>query len=223
MTMLKKSALGIAIAAVLGSAPLMAHEAGDAIVRVGLAGVLPNGESENLAAVPSGKVEADDAYSLGITFTYMVTDQIGIGVLGAWPFEHDIEPKGSALTAITGDNDVASTKHLPPTVTVQWYPPLGGSNFHPYIGAGINYTYFFDEDTKGALSDADIDIDNSVGLAFEAGVDYSFNNGWLASLQVWYANIEPEAEITGGALSLNEDLDVEIDPWIFVASVGKKF
>lgn len=221
MITLKKAAAGLAVTAALGSSPLMAYEAGDFIARVGAAGVFPTGESEDLQAVPGGYVEADDAWSLGVTFSYLVTDQIGIGVLGAWPFKHDIQPKGN-LTAVTGSDDVAEVTQLPPTVTLQWHIPTG-SNFHPYVGAGVNYTYFFDEDTKGALSDADIDIDNSWGLAAEAGVDYLFDNDWLVSAQVWYASIEPEAKIRGGALNLDEKLDVEIDPWVFMAGVGKKF
>jgi len=146
-----------------------------------------------------------------------------VGVLGAYPFEHDIKPKGN-LKAVTGSGDVGETKQLPPTVTLQWHFPTGTS-FHPYLGAGINYTYFFDEDTKGALGDtgANLDIDNSWGWAGEAGVDYLFPNDWMVSAQLWYIGIKPDAEVKGGTLGLNEDLDVEINPWVFMASFGKKF
>jgi outer membrane protein len=216
MSILQKAALSAALAAAFASTPAAAYEAGDFIFRLGPAGVFPSGESDELDAIPGAKVEADDAWSLGITATYMFTDRIGLGILGAWPFEHDIEGKGS----ISNLDTVAETKHLPPTVTLQWHIPTG-SNFHPYIGAGVNYTYFFDEDTKGALKSADIDIDNSFGLAGEAGVDISFQNDWLVSAQVWYIGIEPEAKIKGAGL--NEKIDVEIDPWVFMAGIGKRF
>ena len=222
-TITNKAVLGLAVAAALGTSPLMAYEAGDFIARVGAAGVFPTGESDDLQAVPGGSVEADDAWSLGLTFTYMFTDSIGVGVLGAYPFEHDIKPKGALKTAL-GSDDVGEVTQLPPTVTLQWhFKPM--SNFHPYVGAGVNYTYFWDEDTKGTLGStgADLDVDDSWGLALEAGVDYVFENDWMVSGQVWYINIEPDAEVTGGTLGLNEDLEVEIDPWVFMASVGKKF
>jgi outer membrane protein len=220
---LSKTALAAAIITTFTAAPVMAYEAGDFIARVGPAGVFPTGESDDLDAVTGGQVEADDAWSLGLSFSYMFTDKIGVGVLGAWPFEHDIQPKGN-LKAVTGSGDVGETKHLPPTVTLQWHIPTGTS-FNPYLGAGINYTYFFDEDTKGTLGDtgADLDIDDSWGWAAEAGVDYLFPNDWLVSAQVWYISIEPDADVTGGTLGLNEDLEVEINPWVFMASFGKKF
>jgi outer membrane protein len=223
MSILKKTALAAAIATTFTIAPVMAYEAGDFIARVGAAGVFPTGESDDLAAVPGGQVEADDAWSLGLTFSYLFTDNIGVGVLGAWPFEHDIKPKGN-LKALTGSDDVGKVTHLPPTVTLQWHFPTG-TNFHPYVGAGVNYTYFWDEDTKGALgaTGAKLDVDDSWGLAAEAGVDYLFENDWMVSAQLWYISIEPDAEVTGGTLGLNEDLEVEINPWVFMASVGKKF
>lgn len=223
MGKLSKIALVAAIIATFTAAPVMAYEDGDFIARVGAAGVYPTGDSDDLDAVPGGQVEADNAWSLGLTFTYMFTDNIGVGVLGAYPFQHDIKPKG-ALKSIDS-RDVGETKHLPPTVTLQWHFPTG-THFNPYVGAGINYTYFFDQDTKGLLEDtgANLDIGDSWGWAAEAGVDYVFANDWLVSGQVWYASIEPDADVTGGTLGLNErNLKVEINPWIFMVGVGKRF
>lgn len=220
---LSKSALAAAIITTFTAAPVMAYEPGDFIARAGAAGVFPTGESDDLQAVPGGQVEADDAWSLGLTFTYMFTENIGVGLLASYPFQHDIEPKGN-LKSIDS-RDVGETKHLPPTVTLQWHIPTG-TNFNPYIGAGINYTYFFDQDTKGLLEDtgANLDIDDSWGWAAEAGVDYIFANDWIVSGQVWYASIEPDADVTGGTLGLNErNLEVEINPWIFMVGVGKRF
>jgi len=221
MNSLKNTVLGVAAASTLLSAPLMAYEAGDMILRVGAAGVLPTGESDSLNAVPGGKVEAADAWSLGITFTYMLTDQIGVGILGAYPFSHDLESNGTLATALGDSSDVGETKQLPPTVTLQWHFPTGSKNFQPYVGAGVNYTYFFDEDAKGPLNGVNLDIDNSWGLAGEAGLDYVMDNDWTLSAQAWYIGIEPTAKLQGGGL--NEKIDVGIDPWVFMASVGKKF
>ncbi|WP_317628498.1 OmpW family outer membrane protein, partial [Escherichia coli] len=39
--------------------------------------------------------------------------------------------------------DIATVHHLPPTLMAQWYFGDSGSKFRPYIGAGINYTTFF--------------------------------------------------------------------------------
>ena len=106
--------------------------AGTLIARAGAAGVYPNDESENIAGL--GKVEADDAWSLGLTSAYMATDNIGIGLLGAWPFEHDIDGSSGALDDL---GTVAETKHLPPTLTAQYHFDLANDKVHPFLGAGM--------------------------------------------------------------------------------------
>lgn len=215
MTHLKSAALSAAIAAIMISAPAMAYEAGDMMLRVGAAGVYPTGDSEDITPIAAGaKVEADSAWSLGLSFSYMFTDNIGVGVLGAYPFKHDIEAKGS----ISGLGKVGSTKHLPPTVTLQYYFN-NTSKFTPFIGAGVNYTYFFDEDTKGALSSTDLNLDGSWGLAGEAGLDYDINDKWMVSGQVYYIDIETKAKIGG----VPGDYNVKIDPWVYFLSAGYKF
>ncbi len=217
MSTLKFAVFSAALLAVV-SAPTLAHETGDIIVRAGAAGVFPNDDSDSLNAIPGANVTVEDTWSLGLTGTYMVTNQLGIGLLGAWPFKHDIEGDGT----ISNLDKVAEVKHLPPTLTLQYHFATR-SNLHPYIGAGLNYTYFFDEETSGTLDGTKIDLESSFGFALEAGVDFEFNDGWLISGQVWYANIETEANISGGGLGLNENIDVEIDPVIFMVGIGKKF
>jgi outer membrane protein len=73
---------------------------------------------------------------LGLTFTYMATDNIGVELLAATPFRHKVG------TAATGN--IATVHHLPPTLMAQVFRRLQ-SKLRPYIGAGINYTTFFDE------------------------------------------------------------------------------
>ena len=141
MINLKHAALGAAITAALFSAQAMANEAGDLKLRVGAAGVYPTGESGNIDALGSdAKVEADSAWSLGLSLTYMLTDNIGVGLLGAYPFKHDIQGKGS----ISGLGNVAEVTQLPPTLTLE-YVFNNSSAFTPFVGAGLNYTYFWDE------------------------------------------------------------------------------
>ena len=218
---MKKDLLKAALAAVLGTAtalsavPAAAYDAGDMILRGGLAGVLPTGDGSLAPAAPTATVEADDGYSLGITFTYMATDNIGVEVLGAWPFKHDVD------VATLGT--VAEVEHLPPTVTLQYHFDAP-SNLHPYVGAGINFTTFLDEDTKGALTGANLDLDNSWGLALQAGIDMEVQNNWTVGAALWWIDIDTDATLTGtGGLGLDGQYEVEIDPWVFMLSVGKKF
>lgn len=221
MSTVNTIALGVAIAATLGSTPLMAYKTGDMILRAGAAGVFPAEESGHLDAVPGARVEGSDAWSLGITFTYMLSDRIGLGILGAYPFNHNLESNATLVSALGDNGNIGKTRQLPPTVTLQWHFPTVASSFHPYVGAGVNYTMFFDEDTRGPLNGVDLNVDNSLGLAGEAGLDYVMENDWILSAQAWYINIEPEARLRGGGL--NEKFDIEIDPWVFMVGIGRIF
>ncbi|KZX78147.1 hypothetical protein A3715_00305 [Oleiphilus sp. HI0009] len=66
----------------------------------------------------------------------MFSDTLAIEVLGVTPFEHDIS---LAINA-----DIASTKRLSPTVTLNYHLIDSGSKFQPYVGMSLNYTAFFE-------------------------------------------------------------------------------
>ncbi len=197
-----------------------AYQAGDWIVRAGAAGVYPTGDG-SIKGISGSKVEADSAWSLGINGTYMATDNIGIELLGAWPFTHDIECKGS----ISALGTCAETKHLPPTLTAQYHFDTG-TKWHPFLGVGLNYTYFFDEETKGDLKSlgGKLELDSSWGFALEAGLDYELPNNWLIGAQVYWIDIDTDATLTVKDLDFKSSgNEVSIDPWVYMISVGYKF
>ncbi len=221
MITLKKTALTTALLAMVASAPALAYQKGDFIARAGWAKVVPSSDESDpfkgsALRGTNSKVKVSNADSLGLTFAYMLTDNVGVGLLGAYPFKHDIKGKSGALR---GAGKLLDTKQLPPTLTLQWhFNP--GYHLHPYIGAGVNYTYFFDQNTKGALKGTSMDLNNSWGLAGEAGMDYTFWNDYLVSAQVWYIDIDTKAKSSSSAIG---DATVDIDPWVFMLGVGKKF
>jgi outer membrane protein len=237
--MKKVLTMALAVALAGGSVVGHAYEQGDWILRVGATTVDPDTDSDDIN-LPGGlvaKADVDSDTQLGIIPAYMVTDQFGVEVLAATPFKHDIEAQGQG--SIKGTNlDAGSTKHLPPTVSVQWYPRGGQSGWQPYIGAGVNYTAFFDEDvdnqligllgslTSGAVNDADLDLDNSWGIALQAGVDIPIDEHWAFNAGVWYIDIDTKAEITAkanGATAATVKFDVELDPWVYNVGIAYKF
>jgi outer membrane protein len=221
MSTLNRAALVTAMAATFTTIPTMAYEAGDFIARAGWAHVAPDTDSDEFSNFPGAKADVDDTDSLGLTFSYLFTDNIGVGVLAAYPFETDIEGDGT----ISSVDKVGDTKFLPPTVTLQYHFNTG-SDFHPYVGAGINYTFFWDENASDApFNGSDLDLDDSWGFAGELGLDYTFQNDYLVSAQIWYIDIGTEADSSGAAgnPALAGKADVDIDPWVFMLGVGKKF
>jgi len=232
--------LGVLAAAVMAAAPaVQAYEAGDFIGRVGVVTVDPDSSSSNLNSNALGeldgaKVSVDSNTQLGLTVSYMFTDQIALGVLGATPFKHNIEGDGSILG---GDGKLAETKQLPPTITLQYFPMPSGSKFQPYVGVGVNYTNFFEEKTTQTLTDTyatlasgvdrtDIELDDSFGLAAEIGLDYMVTDNIGVNAAIWYADIDTEATINAYAGNTKADtstIDVDIDPWVYMVGVSYKF
>lgn len=188
------------IAATAGHA--MAYEAGDIVLRAGIANVSPD-VSDNVAG-GALQLDVDSSTQLGLTGTYFINPAFGVQLLAATPFKHDITAAGA---------DLGSTKQLPPTVTLQWYPNIG-STVHPYIGAGINYTVFFEDDIPGA----DLSLSNSVGLALEAGVDIDITDKIVLNAAVWKIDLNTDVSVNGAQLG-----ELEIDPLAFMVGIGYKF
>jgi outer membrane protein len=223
---LKTSAL-LTTAAVALSAPTMAYQAGDILLRAGTATVSPESKSDGIDQAATESVSANDNTQLGISGTYMITNQIGIEVLGATPFTHDLEAKGPTL----GGTPVGEVKHLPPTVSAQYYFLEPTSALQPYVGAGLNITVFFDEEVSSEIKAAgynDISLDSSVGLAVQAGIDYKINEQFFVNASAMYAQIGTEATIKetstgsgvfGSKLTVNYDLD----PMVYRLNLGYKF
>mgnify|MGYP005844178825 CR=1 FL=1 len=202
-----KHITALTLAALMGTtaAPALAQSQGDMLLGLGLGWIEP-GNGSNTAA---GKVDADGALSPTITFEYFVADRIGVELLASWPFKHDLNLNGSGI----GD-----TKHLPPTLSLQYYF-TNKSSITPFVGAGINYTYFFDENTSGALAGASLDLDDSWGLALHAGADFALSEKSALRADVRYIDIETDANV-GGVGNIGK---VEIDPWVFNIAYVMKF
>lgn len=228
---------GVAVALGTVALPANAYEKGNWIVRAGWAEVIPIETTGSLkadgVALPVGEdvIEVTDGSALGISATYMLSSHFGIELLAATPFEHELSASGGlapVLQDALGTTDIGSTKQLPPTLTLQWYPMESGSNWQPYVGAGINFTWFFDEqldsgfkDPQG-LSDKDISLSDSFGFAALVGLDWLFADNWLLNASVMYAQIETEAKISNTAFG-DLKVDVAVDPWVYRLNLGYRF
>lgn len=210
---MRKSMIAGLIVSGLFSTQVFAHQAGDVIVRAGIAVVAPNESSDPVATF--GEFQVNSNTQLGINFAYMVTDNIGVELLAATPFEHDV--------SLAGVGKIAETKQLPPTLMAQYYFADGHNKLRPYIGVGVNFTNFFDNhftnDLDGALTD--LSLSNSWGIAGQIGADYIVNDDWLVNAAVWYAQIDTDVKfkLAGQATTIETD----IDPWVYMLSVGYKF
>ena len=202
-----KYRLRIVVLAVLASGLCIvntatAFEPGEWLIRAGAMVVDPKSDNNDIVSV-------DSATSATIGFTYMMTDIWAIDILAAYPFKHDIK--------LVGGPEVASTRHLPPTVSLQWRP-MPDSMFQPYFGVGFNYTNFFDEKTYGLLEGTKLSLGDSWGYAIQGGFDVIIGDNAFLNVDVRYANIESKAKLDGASLGT-----VKIDPVVYGAHIGFRF
>lgn len=249
---LKSLLIGSSVAiTALSASGVMAYEAGDIFVRAGIANVRPDDSSDNInivalsTVVPGSQAEVDDATAMGLTGTYMLDSNWGIELLAATPFEHDITANLGGGVKV----DAGKTEHLPPTLSVVWYPLGSSEAISPYVGAGLNYTNFFQEDVSGDLEQTagslagiggplpmDLSLDDSWGLAAQIGVDFFLDEHWQVNASIRYIDLETKATFeskydtyVGDALVIPKGTkiikvdNVEINPWVYQFNIGYKF
>lgn len=202
-----KKILPLLIAAAFASPVAMAHQAGDILVRGGLAFVSPQTSSDNVLG--TGELEIDSNMQLGLTLSYMLTDNWGVELLAATPFSHSVSTAGLG--------EVAKVKHLPPTLMAQYYFGDANSKVRPYVGAGINYTTFFDEEGRSALAGTDVSVDSSWGMAGQVGLDMAINDRWFVNASAWLIDIDTDVHTAVGTINTS------IDPVAFMFGVGYRF
>ncbi|WP_338548484.1 OmpW/AlkL family protein [Roseovarius phycicola] len=204
--MTKLTALTLTTALCCAAAPSFAQSQGDFTLGFGLHSVTPDSSSSTTAA---GLIDVDANIRPTLTFEYFIADRIGLELLVAWPFEHDIN--------LAGAGQIGDTKHLPPTLSLQ-YHFTNSSNLTPFVGVGVNYTHFFDESTQGALAGAALDLDDSFGLALHAGVDVALSDRGALRADVRWIDIDTDVSVNGAPIGT-----VNIDPFIFGVAYVLKF
>ncbi|MDY0006080.1 MAG: OmpW family outer membrane protein [Spongiibacteraceae bacterium] len=229
---MRKNTIAAAVSAVIFTvAPLatLGYEQGDWIVRVGAVLVEPDESGSALfangSAVAGTGLGVGNDVQLGLTVSYMLSDNIGIELLAATPFTHDVSAKGLGGLGVPDGTKIASVEHLPPTLSLQYYFMAAASALQPYAGIGVTYFLVLDESLTGgaeaALGASNLEVDDTIGLAFELGVDYRINDRWLINAAVWKIDVDTKVSLDSAIGRVTTDLD--IDPWTYMVSVGYKF
>lgn len=196
-------------------------------IRGRVIGVLPD-EAADLSvggAALAGSVDISDQYVPELDITYFFTDNIAAElILAVTPHDVDavnVTVPGALTNATVPLGDVWL---LPPTLTLQ-YHFKNDSQLTPYVGAGVNATFFFNED-EGDVADG-IEYDPSFGFALQAGIDYDLDGvegGWLINADIKKVWINSDVTVDfSTALGATVDAEVDIDPIVIGIGLGYKF
>ncbi|MEQ1704779.1 MAG: OmpW family protein [Rickettsiales bacterium] len=188
------------------SSPVFAADdfkAGDFMIRARALSVVPD---------ESGRVSNGDSVSISnsvvpeLDFTYFFTPNISAELITAVT-PHDVKTSSGI--------DAGSSWLLPPTLTLQYHFTQMDS-IKPYVGAGVNYTHFFNADA-GALNS--VKYDDSFGGVLQAGVDIPIRDNWYFNVDVKKVFISTTAKFSPSGVRA----DVDIDPWLIGVGFGYKF
>ncbi len=203
-----KALLPLLVAAAFGAIAPAAHaDTNDNwVVRFGVHAVDPKSNNGDLAGL---RASVSSSVRPTASIEYMFTPNLGVDLLAALPFQHDVK--------LAGLGKVAQTRQLPPTLGVN-YHFMPESAVSPFVGVGLNYTAFFHTRSAGALAGTSVSIANSWGVAAHAGVDVTINPKWLFTADLRWANIESDVKVNGSKVGT-----AKINPLVYGVSLGYRF
>lgn len=184
-------------------------EAGDILMRGRAIYVVPN---EGATTSIGGTVGINNDIVPELDFTYFVTDNVGVELILATT-KHYVTAIDTALGASV---PLGNAMLLPPTLTLQYhFTPK--ADFSPYVGAGINYTFYYSENAAGGAI-TDLDLNDGFGFLLQAGFDIKIDAEWSFNADVKRVWLNTNALINGAVTA-----DVDINPWIFGVGFGYTF
>ena len=223
---MKKTLLAFALLSTIPTA-VLANQAGDILVRGGLTMVAPDtGKSSILLGGDDSTMTltVDDNTQLGLNLVYFFDSNWAIELLAATPFTHDVtiqDPSG--VLGVDGAK-LAEVSHLPPTLSALYYFDTGTA-LKPYVGVGLNYTIFFDEEFESAPTElglTNLELDGSFGYSVQVGADYHINDKWHVNASIRYIDINSDATFYVGGNSIGS-ASIYVDPMVYSIMLGYKF
>jgi outer membrane protein len=205
------------MAACICSAALTGHahaqSAGSITLSTGWLHVAPQGNATPLTVESVGGVAVNQQLAgsgahptstntVGITTEYYVTDNIGVAMLVGLPLKVDLVGEGS----LQKYGNLGSTKPMPPAIELRYHLFSAESKFRPFIGLGVNYTWFtqvrisnsqFVTDNLGPGGSAHAELSSSWNPVFEIGASYAITKHWSVGTSVGYIPVKTRLTLYG--------------------------
>jgi outer membrane protein len=162
---------------------------------------------------PGADADVGNATTVLLSFERELAPNIGAELVLGWP--PTIKAKGAGTVPFLGE--VLSAKNIAPTLLFNYHFGDRAAQWRPYVGLGINYTYFADASTPYGW---DVNLSSSWGLAAQAGIDVAIDKQW--GLFASIAAIKVKSDLVAiGATVLQTTIDFK--PVTYAAGVSYKF
>lgn len=235
----------LASVAMLIAGAAQAQSAGSNIVSLGWFRVMPTSSADalvvdSIGGFPVNQTEAGtsakikSADTLGIAFTHFFTDNIAGEFVAGIPPKHDVEGAGTFAKYGT----LGNVKQWSPAVLVKYYFGEAKTKFRPYVGLGVNYTWFTDETINnqtfvrsefGPNAKMTASAKSSWNPVFNVGANYAITDNWFVGLSVSYLPLSSTATLTtqnagaAGNATVVSHTKIKIDPVVTYLNVGYRF
>lgn len=197
-----KSLAAVALGLGLAFSCVHAQDAPHWNLRAGVHPVQPKLHNSDL-------IDVGDGAAVTFAATYMLDSHWGIEAFAALPVSHDL--------TLRDQGHAGRIEQLPPTVSIQYYFYDPNGRIRAYVGAGLNYTVFFNERTSGALTGAELSLASSIGPSAQLGLDFDLARAWFVALDARWFDIDTEARLDGARLGT-----IEIDPYAVGLFIGRR-
>ncbi|WP_240655245.1 OmpW/AlkL family protein [Rhodovarius crocodyli] len=186
--------------------------AGDIVIGLGAIGVVPTNGGGTVDLI-GGRPHASASATPQLDVSYFFTPNLAVNLIAATS-RHDLRVNNSAL----GNVNLGRVWALPPTLTFQ-YHPLPASRISPYVGVGVNTTFFYGYGGAMTAPVNRVRVGTTAGIALNAGVDYEITPNWLANLDVKFITMQPGVSVNSGLIHARANLN----PVVIGASVRYRF
>lgn len=216
--LVSKIAPGVALASAIGIAGFaqpVAAEAGDFVVRAGVSSMQTDSESDAISTISRSGIQLEDETTATITAAYFLADTLAIEMTTGLPYQHEL--RGNRRLQDLGIDKIADVKSVSTSLGLQFYLP-NKTMFRPYAGLGGTYTSFYDEEMK--LGGLDVNLEGTLDCTLIVGTDMALTKNLLLNVDARYIDIDTTAKFSG---AIEEDIELEVDPFIYTVGLGYRF
>jgi|SRR5450755_1763987 outer membrane protein len=200
-------------------------------IRLGLYSVFYHATADDLQGpfVPAGvNIKADNVETLYVGYVRRLSPHFKAELAIGYPPLTKTEGSGPAtLGSVPYNGQVISTaRWIAPTALLEYNFFDENAKLRPFIGAGVNYTTFYDRDSTAAGNAASggptkLSLTSSIGPAATAGLSYKLGGRW--GLNASYSISRVNTHLVADTAGLIRTTSIKFGPQALIVSVGYSF